>query len=93
MLIGNLPLDTSEEELYEFFGAVGKVGGVEILKDKTGRGRGFAFVTMVDQKQKQEALAVLHNSEFKGRVLSVSPAKTSPQPKSKGFFFGMFGAV
>ncbi len=50
MLIGNLPLDTSDTELVEFFGKIGKVGRVEILKDKAGRGRGFAFVTMTDQK-------------------------------------------
>jgi len=93
MLIGNLPLDTSDKELVEFFGTVGKVGRVEILKDKAGRGRGFAFVTMTDHRAKQQAVSALHNTEFKGRVISVSPANGIPQPKPRGFLFNLFRTV
>jgi RNA recognition motif-containing protein len=93
MLIGNLPLDASEKELSDFFSTVGKVSEVKILKDKEGRGRGFAFVTMADQKLNKEALVALDNSEFKGRIISVSLAKKAPPQKVNGFFANLFRTV
>jgi RNA recognition motif-containing protein len=90
MLIGNLPLDASEEELSDLFSTVGKVSEVKILKDKEGRGRGFAFVTMADQKQNKEALFSMDNSEFKGRIISVSLAKKAPPQKFNGFLSSLF---
>lgn len=75
MLVGNLPLDANENDLSDFFSTVGRVSEVRILKDKNGRGRGFAFITMADQKLTSEAARALNNTEFKGRIISVSPAK------------------
>lgn len=86
MLIGNLPLEITEDELAKFFSTVGKVAQIEILKDKTGRGRGFAFVTMANQEQAEKAIATLQNAELRGRVLSISPARNSKQTKPKSFF-------
>ncbi len=34
MLIGNLPLDTTKEELLDFFEKVGKVAQIELLTDR-----------------------------------------------------------
>jgi len=92
MLIGNLPLDTSEKELLDFFEEVGKVGRIELLTDKSGRCKGFAFVTMADRRQQEQVISALDNSPFKGRVLSVSLAKTLSQPKRLGFLSRLFGA-
>jgi RNA recognition motif-containing protein len=92
MLIGNLPLDTTKEDLLDFFEKVGKVGHIELLTDKGGRCKGFAFVTMSDSKQQEQVISALDNSQFKGRVLSVSLAKTLPQPKRVGFLSKLFGA-
>ncbi len=87
MLIGNLPLDVSEADLQEFFSIVGKISHIEILKDKNGRGRGFAFITMAKKEHTEHAIARMHNTEFKGRLLSVSPAETTrKQKKSNGIF-------
>ena len=92
MLIGNLPLDTTKEDLLSFFEKVGKVGHIELLTDQVGRCKGFAFVTMADRKQHEKVIPTLNNTKFKGRVLSVSLAKTAPQPKRSGFFSQFFGA-
>jgi RNA recognition motif-containing protein len=89
MLIGNLPLDLEDDDLIQLFETIGKVQSVEILRDKSGRGRGFAFVTMRDQKEKEQALRVFHNAEFRGRVLTLTPANLSA-PKSRGFLFDIF---
>jgi len=87
MLIGNLPLETTEDELSRFFSAVGSISRVEILKDKNGRGRGFAFVKMAKAESTKLAVERMHNVEFKGRILSVSPAETTEKKKS----FNLFG--
>lgn len=92
MLIGNLPLDTTKEDLLAFFEKVGKVGHIELLTDKVGRSRGFAFVTMADRSQQEKVVPVLNNTQFKGRVLSVSLAKAVSQPKRSGLFSKLFGA-
>jgi RNA recognition motif-containing protein len=91
MLIGNLPFDTSEKELFDFFASIGKVSHIELLKDKIGRCKGFAFVTMADHKQKEDLISVLDNSQFKGRVLSVSVAKPLPQLKRTSFISKLCG--
>ncbi len=88
MLIGNLPLDVSESDLEDFFSTVGKISSVDILKDKTGRGRGFAFVTMAKKEHIEHAIARMHNAEFKGRLLSVSPVETTQKQKKS---FNLFG--
>jgi len=92
MLIGNLPLDTTKDDLLAFFEKMGKVGHVELLTDKVGRCKGFAFVTMADRDQQEKVIPALDNTQFKGRVLSVSPAKTRSQPSRLGFFSKLFGA-
>jgi RNA recognition motif-containing protein len=91
MLIGNLQLETSEDELSKFFATVGKVASVQILKDKQGRGRGFAFVTMAKAEHIEAAVEKMHNAEFKGRILSVSPVETTQKQKRKSSLFGLFG--
>lgn len=85
-------MDTTREDLLVFFEKVGKVAHIELLTDKLGRCRGFAFVTMADCKQVDKVIPALNNTQFKGRVLSVSVAKTVSQPKRLNIFFKLFGA-
>jgi len=92
MLIGNLPFDTTKDDLQDFFEQVGKVGNIELLTDKAGRCKGFAFVTMADRNQQEKVIPALDNTPFKGRVLSVSLAKTPTQPNRLSFFSKLFGA-
>jgi len=92
MLVGNFPVDTTEEELVSFFEAVGKVSNVELLADKSGRCKGFAFVTMVDPAKREDLIPVLDKRPFKGRILSVSVSDRPARSKPAGFFSKLFGA-
>ena len=47
LYVGNLPFNTTENELQELFSQAGAVQEVMLMQDKfTGKSRGFAFVTM-----------------------------------------------
>ena len=47
LYVGNLPFNTTENELQEIFSQAGAVQEVTLMQDRfTGKSRGFAFVTM-----------------------------------------------
>ena len=74
--VGNLPFDTTEEQLQELFGQFGQVERASIIMDRaTGRSRGFGFIEMPDGAQAQQAIDDLNGKEFSGRDLTVNPAK------------------
>ena len=78
LYVDNLAAETSESELSQLFGAIGAVSSVQIVRDNTGVARGFAFVTMVSQDAALGAVTTLHESYFRGRVLSVALARRLP---------------
>jgi len=79
--VGNMSYDTTEQGLETLFSNYGQVDEVAVITDRdTGRPRGFAFVTMPDDQQAQEAIEALNNQEFEGRTLNVNEAK----PRSGG---------
>ncbi|GMH62995.1 hypothetical protein TrRE_jg5922, partial [Triparma retinervis] len=53
--VGNLDFGAGEQELQDFFSVAGEVGDVSIVRDDTGRSRGFAFVTMVTKEGGEKA--------------------------------------
>ena len=76
LYVGNLPYNTSEEDLKELFGAHGTVTSVSLINDReTGRSRGFGFVEMSNQAEGQDAIAQLDGKEVDGRELKVNAAK------------------
>ena len=75
LYVGNLPFNATEEELRELFAGYGQVTSVAVIKDKfTGKSRGFAFVEMPDEDA-QKAIQGLNNKDFKGRNMTVNPAR------------------
>ncbi|MCH2535364.1 MAG: RNA-binding protein [Bdellovibrionales bacterium] len=75
LYVGNVPFNASEEELQDFFGSVGSVSSVKVIRDRdTGRSKGFAFVEMESDNLAQDALS-LDGSEFLQRNLKVSIAR------------------
>ena len=77
--VGNLPYNTTEEELQGAFAAYGQVDRVKIVQDKyTGRSRGFGFVEMQDEAG-ADAIANLDGKDFSGRQLRVTEAKPRPE--------------
>ena len=83
LYVGNLPYETTEDDLQGLFGDIGAVASINVMRDReTGRARGFAFVEMASEADAQNAIDKLHNRQFGGRNLTVNEAK--PQP-SRGF--------
>jgi RNA recognition motif-containing protein len=83
LYVGNLPYETTEDDLQGLFGDIGAVASINVMRDReTGRARGFAFVEMASEADAQNAIDKLHNRPFGGRNLTVNEAK--PQP-SRGF--------
>jgi RNA recognition motif-containing protein len=73
--VGNLPFDSSENDIRELFAAHGTVHSVNIITDReTGRPRGFGFVEM-DDDAVDGVVAALDGKDFGGRSLRVNLAK------------------
>jgi RNA recognition motif-containing protein len=84
LFVGNLPYDTTDEEIRQHFSPVGNLSYVSIPLDReTGKKRGFAFVEFADAAQAQEAIRQFNNQPFKGRPLAVNEARAreaGPRP-------------
>ena len=84
LYVGNLPFNTTENELQELFSQAGPVQEVMLMQDKfTGKSRGFAFVTMNDNEQAGAAKNALNGHELNGRALNVNearPREDRPRP-------------
>src|SRR5262249_15558622 len=76
LYIGNLSFDARENDLRELLGAHGPVDDVNIVMDReTGRGRGFAFVTMSTEEGAKAAIFALNGKDWSGRALIVNEAR------------------
>lgn len=76
LFIGNLPYQTTNEDLGEFFGQYGEVLSAAVIMDRaTGRSKGFGFVEMANDEEADAAIAKGDGAEFEGRKLTVSEAR------------------
>ena len=76
LYVGNLPFNTTENELQELFSQAGPVQEVMLMQDKfTGKSRGFAFVTMSSDQDAQKAIAEINGKTIEGRALTVNEAR------------------
>lgn len=76
LYVGNLSKSTTEEELTTLFAQAGKVTAVEVIKErKSGEPKGFAFVTMSEQKEADQAVSMFNAYSLSDHALKVSPAK------------------
>lgn len=76
--VGNLPYETTEDDLRQAFEAHGEVSSVQLIVDRyTGKSRGFAFVEMSDDGNSQTAIEQLNGADFGGRQLKVTKANRS----------------
>ena len=87
LYVGNLPYDTSEQDLQTLFAGAGTVETVNLMRDMaTGRARGFAFVEMATDEEAQQAISMLNDRDFGGRNLTVNEAR--PKTSSGGGGYG-----
>jgi RNA recognition motif-containing protein len=75
--VGNLSLETSEEELRKEFTEFGEVISVTIMNDKyigSGQPRGYGYVEMASKSEGAAAIANLEGGKMRNRVISVVEA-------------------
>jgi RNA recognition motif-containing protein len=78
--VGNLPYNTTQDQLQSVLGAVGDVVNVAIPVDRaTGRPRGFAFVEFASEEQAAQAISKFDGQDFEGRPLRVNMAEDRPR--------------
>ena len=82
--VGNLPFQTSADDLRAMFEPYGEVTRAQIATDReTGRSRGFGFVEM--SSGGDEAIAALNGQPIGGRTLTVNEARPrEDRPRSGG---------
>jgi len=75
LYVGNLPFETSVEDVRAAFEAHGTVHDVSLVTDReTGRFKGFGFVEM-DEAGAKAAIEALDSKDFGGRDLKVNEAR------------------
>jgi RNA recognition motif-containing protein len=75
LYVGNLPWNTTSEDLTDFFSQYGGVIGSRIITDReTGRSRGFGFVEVEDDEAERLA-GELNGKDYNGRALTVNEAR------------------
>ena len=74
--VGNLPYDTTEEQVVDLFKQFGEVNRAALVTDReTGRPRGFGFVEMPNDNEARKAIEGLSGKDFQGRPLTVNEAR------------------
>ncbi|MDR3289535.1 MAG: RNA-binding protein [Peptococcaceae bacterium] len=78
LYVGNLPWNTTAEDLSDFFSQYGSVVSSRIITNReTGRSRGFGFIE-VEEEDVERLTAELNGKELDGRPLTVNEAKPKP---------------
>jgi RNA recognition motif-containing protein len=84
LYVGNLSKSTTQEELNTLFAQAGNVTAVEVIKErKSGESKGFAFVTMSEQNEADQAVSMFNAYSLSDHALKVSPAKPREEQAGK----------
>lgn len=89
--VGNLPYDTTGDDLVQLFQSYGTVTSGQVIIDKfSGRSRGFGFVEMADDAEAQSAIDALNGTSYGNRPLTVNEARPREE-RGRGGFGGSGG--
>ena len=84
LYVGNLPYNTSDEDLRDLFASYGEVTSSNVIIDRmTNRSKGFGFVEMTNDDEAQKAIDELNNTNFNGRNIRVNEA-LERKPRREG---------
>ena len=90
LYVGNLPFDTSEDDLHQLFSAHGQIVSAKLITDmETGRSRGFGFVEMSTEEEAKAAIEKMNKAKVGDRELTVNEAR--PRPERSGGSRGGYG--
>ncbi|MEM7405716.1 MAG: RNA-binding protein [Pseudomonadota bacterium] len=85
LYVGNLPYNTTEDDLREAFANFGQVTRVNIIKDRdTGDSKGFGFVEMGSSSEGESAISGLDGTSLGGRNIKVNQAKPRAERPARG---------
>src|SRR5213079_2385669 len=86
LYVGNLPFQTTSDDLKEHFAQAGNVESASVVEDRmTGRSRGFGFVEMATPEEAAAAIEQLNGKEFSGRNLTVNEARPRTDRPGGGY--------
>lgn len=84
VFVGNIPFVATDAELRDLFADVGTVEMVSVPRNReTGQARGFAFVDMSSPEEVEKAVEALHEVNFGGRTIRVTPSLPKDQVKQQ----------
>jgi RNA recognition motif-containing protein len=76
IFVGNLPWSLRDENLRELFSQFGEiVEAIVIMERRTGRSKGFGFVTFQTPEAAQSAVEGMHGKEVEGRNIVANIAR------------------
>jgi RNA recognition motif-containing protein len=74
--VGNLPYDTTGDDLVQLFQQYGTVTSGQVIIDKfSNRSRGFGFVEMANDDEALAAIEALNGTDYGNRPLTVNEAR------------------
>ncbi|XP_055233083.1 RNA-binding motif protein, Y chromosome, family 1 member B-like [Gorilla gorilla gorilla] len=83
LFIGGLNRETNEKMLKAVFGKHGPISEVLLIKDRTSKSRGFAFITFENPADAKNAAKDLNGKSLDGKAIKVEQAK-KPSFQSDG---------
>lgn len=84
LYVGNLPFNTTADELRDAFSQFGTVARTQVVSDReTGRSRGFGFVEM--DNGGEAAIEAMNGADFGGRSLTVNEARPR-EPRARASY-------
>lgn len=76
LFVGSLSYGVNDDQLKEFFAAVGTVVSATVIVDRdSNRSKGFGFVEMSSDEEAKAAVDQLNGKELDGRAVNVSEAR------------------
>jgi len=92
LYVGGLAYTIDNSQLEEIFSKIGKVVSAIVITDRdSGKSKGFGFVEMEIDKEADEAIAKLNDTEQQGRKIIVNaarPREERPRFDNRGGGYG-----
>lgn len=76
LFVGGLPYSVTDSKLNEIFSEIGPVDSATVIMDRmTSQSKGFGFVEMENEKDAEEAISKLNETEVDGKRIVVNIAR------------------
>ncbi len=87
LFVGNLPWSIGTDQLRDLFAQFGEITDAIVISDRrTGRSKGFGFVTFSTPEAADAAIAEMHEKEVDGRNIIANKARPrEDRPQTGGY--------